>query len=238
MTVQRIAPPVALIVLWPKSVTAGSVAQQLVRRLSERRICSTWAVEEPSQAQMLRSLTVKAQPVELALMVTDRSNAIASIEGGLDRFAAAGEAVVAVHAGVELPRGSVERRLCQAGVRAVIRRTIRGESSTVRAMPFGLWEFGPHMSAPTSRRWLGLFGRATSGISELVDDSPALACIDLARASSMGSRGGRAVEQLVEQAAEASARNSARIVTIANLAAELSETTASRPQRSILRMAA
>lgn len=238
MSTQRTPPPVALIVLWPKSVAEGSGAEQLLGRLADRRLCSTWAVEEPSQAQSIRSTRLKMASIEVAMMVADGSSPVQSIERGLERFHAAGEAIAAVHVNAELPRGSVERRLCQAGVRAVVGPAIRGESSTVRALPFGLWAFGPHLIAPAARRWFGLFNRPTRNISQLTGSAPALACIDLARAGSMGARGWRAIEQFIEQAAEASARGSVRVVSITSIAAELSETTASRPQRSILRMAA
>jgi hypothetical protein len=238
MTAHRAVPPVALIVLWPNSVAEGPIVQQLVRRLSERRLSATWAVEEPTQVASLRSANHKGQPIDLALLIADASGLIEAIDRGLMRFRAAGEEITAVYVGAELPRGSAERRLRQAGVRAVVGRTIRGEASTVRALPFGLWEFGPHMSAPAPRRWLGLFGRATNDISNLDGTSPAVASIDLTRAASTDSRNWRTIEQLVDQAAEASTRGTARIETIARIAAELSETIAASPQRSILRMAA
>ena len=238
MTRPRTVPPVALIVLWPNSVAEGPIVQQLVRRLSERRISATWAVEEPTQVASLRSANHKGQPIDLALLIADASNPIESTDRGLTRFRAAGEEITAVKIGAELPRGSAERRLRQAGVCAIVGPPVRGESSTVTALPFGLWKFGPHISAPAPRRWFDLLGRATSSISKLVGAAPAVACIDLARAGSGGSRGWRTIEQLVEQAAEASARGSVRIETIASIAAELSETVTARPQRSILRMAA
>ncbi len=237
MSAQRTVPPVALIVVWPKSVADGSGAEQLVRRLAGRSLCSTWAVEEPSQVQLLRSASLKAS-IEVAAMVADGLSPVESIERAVDRFHAAGESIAAVHASAELPRGSVERRLCQAGVRAVVGPAIRGESSTVRALPFGLWRFGPHMIAPAARRWFGLFNRPPRTISELIGSAPALACIDLARAGSMGARGWRAIDQFIERAAEASARGSARVVCIADIAAELSKSACVRPQRSILRAAA
>lgn len=238
MTAHRTAPPVALIVLWPNIVAEGPAIQQLVRRLSERRVSATWAIEEPSQAAAVRSSNHRGQPIELALLIADVLNPIESLDRGLTRFRAAGEEISAVHSSVELPRGSVERRLRQAGVRAIVGPPIRGESSTVTTLPFGLWRFEPHISAPAPRRWFGLFGRATGEVSNLVGASPAVAVIDLACAGATGSRNWRAIELLVDQAAEASARGKARIETIATIAAELSETIVARPQRSILRMAA
>jgi hypothetical protein len=214
------------------------MVQQLVRRLSDRRLSATWAVEEPAQVASLRSANHRGQPIDLALLISDASSPIESIDRGLTRFRAAGEEITAIHVGAELPRGSAERRLRQAGVQAIVGPSVRGESSTITALPFGLWKFGPHISAPAPRCWFGLLGRPTGNISDLVGAAPAVACIDLARAGSVGSRGWRAIEQLVEQAAEASARGSVRIETIASIAAELSETVAARPQRSILRMAA
>ncbi len=238
MTRPRTVPPVALIVLWPNSLAEGPIVQQLVRRLSERRISATWAVEEPTQVASLRSANHWGKPIDLALLVIDSSSAIESIDRGLTRFRAAGEEITAVHVGAELPRGSAERRLRQAGVCAIVGPSVRGESSTVTALPFGLWKFGPHISAPATRRWFGLLGRATGNISNLVGASPAVASIDLAGAGSTGSSNWRAIEQLIDQAAEASTRGKARIETIATIAGELSETIAARPQRSILRMAA
>lgn len=238
MTRPRTVPPVALIVLWPNSMAEGPAVQQLVHKLSERRISATWAVEEPTQVASLRSANHKGQPIDLALLVADASGAIEAIDRGLTRFRAAGEEIASVHVGAELPRASAERRLRQAGVCAIVGPSVRGGSSTVTALPFGLWKFGPHISIPAPRRWFGLLGGATNSLSNLAGAAPAVATIDLARAGSTGSRNWRAIEQLIDQAAEASARGTARIETIATVAAELSETIAARPQRSILRMAA
>jgi hypothetical protein len=238
MTAHRTAPPFALVVQWPNIVAEGPAVQQLIRRLSERRVPATWAIEEPSQAAAVRASNLRGQPIELALLIADVLKPIEALDRGLTRFRVAGEEITAVQMGADLPRGSAERRLRQAGVRVIVGPPIRNESSTVTTLPFGLWKFEPHINAPAPRRWFGLFGRATGDVSHLAGGATAVAIIDLARAGAAGSRNWRAIEHLVDQAAEAAARGKARIETIATIAAELSETIATRPQRSILRMAA
>jgi hypothetical protein len=237
MPALRTAPPVALIVQWPNSV-AEPAAQHLARRLADCKLSATWAVEEPTQIASLRAANHTGRPIDLALLISGVGEVVEAIDRGLTRFRVAGEELASVSVAAELPRGVAERRLRQAGVRAVVGPSIRSERSIVTALPFGLWNFAPHIVAPTPRRWFGLFGRASGGISKLVGSTPALAAIDMARAGAPGSHGWSAIERLIDETAEASARGSVVLTSIADIAAELSDSTAARPQRSILKMAA
>jgi hypothetical protein len=237
MPAHRTAPSIALIVQWPNSV-AEPAAQHLARRLADCKLNATWAVEEPTQIAALRAANHTRRPIDLALLISGAGAVVEAIDRGLTRFRVAGEEIASVSVAAELPRGVAERRLRQAGVRAVVSPSIRSERSIVTALPFGLWNLAPHIAAPAPRRWFGLFGRASGDILKLVGTTPALAAIDMARAGAPGSRGWTAIDRLIEEVAESSARGIVTITSIADIAAELSDSTATRPQRSILKMAA
>ena len=236
ISVQRAVPAVSLVVLWPKKVAAGAVVEQLLERLSERRLSSTWAIEEPAQAAVLYS-SGTTQTIDLALSINSAADPVEEVERGLGRFSVAGKSVVAIQAGAALPRGSVERRLCQSGVRAVVGPSIRASASIIRPLPFGLWELAGHIKAPAPSR-LNLFGRRPRDLFPSADQSPSIASIDLGRVGSTASRAWQAVERLVDEAAEACAHGNSRNMSIAEIVAELSDSAAARPQRSILRLAA
>jgi hypothetical protein len=178
--------------------------------------------------------------IEAAVMVADSEPARAAdaVYDGLDRFDAAGLAAAAVHVGANLPRATVERRLRQSGVRAIIINNAAGKSTTIRPLPFGIWEFQPHLSAPKRRHWLSRIIGNARWLMDAEDASPSAAGIDLARVGSLNSRSWRDVEQLVDQTAKACRAGFARAATIADLAAELADHSAARPQRSILKTAA
>jgi hypothetical protein len=123
-------------------------------------------------------------------------------------------------------------------VRAIIVNNASGKSMTIRPLPFGVWEFQPHLSAPKRRGWLSGLIRNPRGIIDVEDASPLAASIDLMRVGAVNSRSWRDVKQFVDQTAEACHAGLARAATIADLAAELADHSAARPQRSILRIAA
>jgi hypothetical protein len=108
----------------------------------------------------------------------------------------------------------------------------------LRPLPFGVWEIQPHLNLPAKRRWFGLFSQKGRELNSPENAGPTVASIDLERVGRQGSRSWYAIERLIHQSAEASARGAARIITIDQLAEELSDTAATRPQRSILRAAA
>jgi hypothetical protein len=230
----RAVPSVSLVVSWPESVP-GTCAGQLAQRLAQAKVSSTWAVEEPAQAASLQLDSRRTVNAEVALMVSGAANVAEAIDRGLDKFERAGQEVVAVQVNRSISRGHIERRLCQSGVRAVIAAPRPGKSSIVRPLPFGVWEFGPHVTAPASR-WLPVLGRKGSDLTSI--ESTAVANIDMKKLAATSARGWSAVERLIDQAAEFSALGTTRIMTVAEVAAELSELTAARPQRSILRAAA
>ena len=178
--------------------------------------------------------------IEAAVMVANSETARAAdaVYEGLDRFDAAGLAAAAVHVAASLPRAAVERRLRQSGVRAIIINNAAGKSTSIRPLPFGVWEFQPHVSAPKRRRWLSGLIRHSRELLDAEDASPSAASIDLARVGSLNSRSWRDVQHLLDQTAEACRAGLARAATIADLAAELADHSAARPQRSILKIAA
>jgi hypothetical protein len=183
----------------------------------------------------MRRRSQRTADAELALMVSGAADMAETIGRDLAKFERAGQEVVAIQIDRSVGRGSIERRLCQSGVRAVIAASTSGKSSIVRPLPFGVWEFGPHVTAPASR-WLPILGHKASDLASI--ESTAVANIDLKKLIATNSRGWHSVERLIDQAAESSALGAMRIMTVAEVAAELSELTATRPQRSILRAAA
>jgi hypothetical protein len=230
----RAVPSVSLVVSWPGSVPE-TCAEQLAQRLRRARVRATWAVEDPAQAASIKRRSQRAADAELALMVSGPADVAEAIDRGLDKFERAGQEVVAIQIDRSPARGSIERRLRQSGVRAVIAASTSGKSSIVRPLPFGVWEFGPHVTAPASR-WLSVLGHKRSDLTAI--ESTAVANIDLKKLVATSARGWHSVERLIDQAAESSALGATRIMTVAEVAAELSELTATRPQRSILRAAA
>jgi hypothetical protein len=231
----RTVPSVSFVVSWPGSVP-GTCAQQLAQRLAQAQVSSTWAVEDPVQAAAIKLNSSTAANADMALMVSGVSSVAEAIDRGLARFEHAGQEIVAIQVDRSISRGSVERRLRQSGVRAVIGGPTRGKSPIVRSLPFGVWEFGPQVSAPSARRWLRILGNDVSDLC--LAESPAVANIDMKKLDSVSARGWNSVERLIDQAGEISALGTTRIMTIAEVAAELSEMNATRPQRSILRAAA
>jgi hypothetical protein len=238
--VDRPLPPISLVICWPKQIPAEPLPKQLLRQFSEGRLAATWAIEAPSQAYSLMARGTDGNLIEAAVMVaiTEPARAAEAVYEGLGRFDAAGLAAAAVQVGASLPRASVERRLRQSGVRAIIVNNAAGKSTCIRPLPFGVWEFQPHLSAPRRRRWLSGLMRNSRRFIDGEDASPLAAIIDLARVGSLNSRSWREVEELVDQTAEACHAGFARAATIADLAAEMADYSAARPQRSILKIAA
>jgi hypothetical protein len=178
----------------------------------------------------------QAADADLALMVPSTANVVDAVDRGLIKFQRAGQEVVAVQVGGPIPRGSIERRLCQAGVRAVIAAPTSARLPSARPLPFGVWAFGPQISAPTAGRLLPVLRRKTADFRSA--ESPAVASIDMKKLAGANAREWNSVERLIDQAAEISALGTTRIMTIAEVAAELSQAAVTSPQRSILRAAA
>jgi hypothetical protein len=151
-------------------------------------------------------------------------------------FAASGHDISGIEVTGNLPRGSFERQLCQAGVRAVICRPRKGKSSIARPLPFGIWEFTPHVALPVRRRWLSFASTHRSLQGE--HSQSALATIDLKRVATSETRAFQEIEQYIDCVAGLCAAGRMRNATIGELAAEYSQQAMGRPQRSILRVAA
>ena len=84
----RSAPPVCLVIRWPRSVAASSGPAQLLRRLVEDHLPATWGVEIREQSEMLDA--VPHQLIETALLLPKTSAATVSdaIADGIHRFSA------------------------------------------------------------------------------------------------------------------------------------------------------
>jgi hypothetical protein len=231
----RAVPSLSLVVSWPGDVS-GACAEQLAQRLAEARIGSTWAVEDPAQAASLKRYSQTAADFQWAFMVSQAGNIAEAVDRGLKIFERARQEVAAIQVDRGVGRGSIERRLRQSGVRVVIAAASRGRSTILRPLPFGVWEFSPQLTAPGARRWLPSRTRQKAYL--LSGNSHAIASIDLAKLAAARSRGWQSIERLIDQAAAAAGHGTARLMQIAEVVAELSALTATRPQRSILRAAA
>lgn len=235
---ERSLPPVAIVVRWPQSA-AAAVAQQLHQCLIDGGLAATWAMESPQQAAMLTRRTTTTPATESAVLVASsgRDGLSEAISASIAVFQVAGMAVETVQISGKLPRDGFARRLCQAGIRSVVGSAIAGKSTVAGALPFGVWQFSPHLSAPSKRRWFQVFTRAKADVFVHPATPLAVAAIDLGAVDSTNCRAWREVEELLEQLCEAQDSGEARVTTIAQVAAELSEAAAPRPQRSILRAA-
>lgn len=233
-----IVPPVSLVIRWPDGIQAEGIPKLLARRLMEFHVAATWAIEEPRQVSALTACIGKPHAPEAALLIDGASDAGLgeTLARGLARFDTAGVPVGALAIQGELKRGVLERTLCQAGIRAIVGGAAKAKATGVRSLPFGITEFRPHIEGPASQRFLP-FGGISRRLNPETLASPAVISIELSRAAATA-RSLRTVETLIEQAAEAVDDGAVRAVTISQLTTELSRQAASRPQRSILRVAA
>jgi hypothetical protein len=229
--------PVSLVIRWPENV-AADVPKQLARRLAAGRIGATWAVEQSQQLAALASAVGHRDVIDAALMIRESLGALgAKLEGVLRTLKAISDSMSVVAISGAMRRGECERALCQAGIRAVVGAAEKAKATGIRSLPFGIVELTPHIEAPAIRRWLPL-GGISRRFQSLELSSPAVINIDLSRVEPDRARSWRAIEQVIDQAADAAQSGAARVITISQLTAELSRKSASRPQRSILRTAA
>ncbi|RIK79409.1 MAG: hypothetical protein DCC67_10575 [Planctomycetota bacterium] len=235
---ERPLPPVAIVVRWPRSAPAA-VAEQMHQCLTDGGLAATWAMESPEQAALLECRGGRAPEMEAAILAVSAGGdgLNEAIGASIDVFQAAGMAVETIQVSGKLPRDSFARRLCQAGIRAVVGSAITAKTTVAGALPFGVWQFSPHWAAPARRRWFQFFSRRNPALLENSSTSLAVAAIDLGAVDSIHGRAWRQVEELLEQLCEAQDTGIARIATVAQLAAELTAAATSRPQRSILRAA-
>lgn len=230
----RSAPPVCLVIRWPQGVLPSSGPAALLRRLVEARLPATWAVESAEHAKLLAAAGGSLSETALLLSQQEASTAVDAIADGLHRFGVAGYEVTTLCADAELPRGQVERQLAQFGVRAIVSPSASGAAA--RPLPFGLWQVAPQATLPARRRWFRRSGGVPQGFFSGAA-GPAVAAIDLGAIGSPDSRGWRELEQAIVEATAANDLGTVRVVTIADLTAELTRQTGAKPQRSILRAA-
>jgi hypothetical protein len=242
-------PQLSLVVKWPHHAAVAPAAQLLIKLLAEKRISATWAIEQPAQAERLRAglrgradaaLLINPATAALAAKPGDSADFTYEIHRSLDALRGADVDVSAVQIPRELTRGVHERRLRELGVRAVI-CGVAGKGSGLgapRALPFGMWQLSPQVSVPVIASWRRFFGRKQRVQLTPVDGAPLVADIDLARVGSPASRSWQAVDRLLREAVEFGQRGVVAVVSVAELAAGLSQASAARPQRSILRAAA
>lgn len=235
----RLAPPVAMVVRWPQSASAA-VVKQLEQCVIDGGLAATWAMETPVQAQGIRLPAKANSQTEIAMLTTASRTSdtlCEAVMAGIAEFESAGLSVETLQIAGKLPRDNFSRRLCQVGIRAVVGSGIAGGSSAVTALPFGIWQYSPHLTAPKKRRWFQLFSRRQAEIFETASTRLAVAAVDLGMVPSTSGRAWRAVEALLEQLCEAQDAGAARITTVAQVTAEFTDAASPRPQRSILRAA-
>jgi hypothetical protein len=120
------------------------------------------------------------------------------------------------------------------GIRGVVISS--QDAAAPHALPFGVWSFSPHAALPRRRRWFDwLRGRQATLGSHL--PGPAVVTVDLSRAGETGSRTDREIAAALDDVAAAHRDGAIVLTTLGELTARLSEASAPRPQRSILRAA-
>jgi hypothetical protein len=237
-SVDRTVPPVSIVIGWPQSIPAAPLPQAVFRKLEEVGIVATWAIETPGQAKSLLARAGKFGEIDAAMRMADNDGAemAASLERGLETFRAANQSVAAIEISGSLKRGQTERHLCQLGIRSVIGGVKKSRSTVIRSLPFGICEFTPNLQIPAKRR-LWPFWSRRQAYHPPADASPTVVSIDLGHIGSIHESPWRQAERVIGHAAEAHESGLARVVSVSQLAAELSRPSSSRPQRSILRAA-
>lgn len=240
-------PHVALVVKCGNTAAFEGVAQELVRRMVQRRLVATWAIEAPGQAKSLAAWTRTIGAYDLALLCQPEANPgrakvasdgfSQSLGRRVSSFLAAGIEVRTIHLAAAEPRIDCHRALHAMGIRAVVVEGAK-KFQAVRALPFGLWQFAPQIIVPAVNRWLRWLGRSSRKAIDGVQPGVNLASIDLARLDARGALGWREADRLLQQLEEARRQGALDVTTVTAVANQLAETSAARPQRSILRAAA
>jgi hypothetical protein len=133
-----------------------------------------------------------------------------------------------------LTTGSWPRQLRALGVRGVVVAT-QGPAAA-RALPFGVWHYTPHAALPRPRGWFSWLRRRHDLVASHIP-GPAIIAFDAQRMATPGSRAWNEGAAALDEAASFHRDGAIQLTTLGELTAQLSEASAPRPQRSILRAA-
>jgi hypothetical protein len=242
MKIHSPARPAAIVITWSHNAAPAAV-REVVRRIVGLGIPTTWALQQASQVESLAGWGLSRQRLDVALAAEVlESNGARTADDGVVRELARqlgllrdhGSEVSTIQATPALATGVWPRLLRGLGVHGLM--VASHGPAAPHALPFGVWHFAPHAALPRQRRWLSWLRRRPALIASHVR-GPAVIAVDLARMAAPGSRGWREAEQALDEAAAAHHEETIALATLSTLTARLSEASAPRPQRSILRAA-
>lgn len=232
----------ALVVKWPHQVPLVA-AREFCRRLIDLKLAATWSLDQASQVEALASWGAVRCGAEAALLLDGASGAANEHSAAqecarrLVLLRATGMDVTMVHASRPIDEGTWPRTLRALGILGVV-ADAAGADHHARALPFGVWQFAPAAEAPSPPRWFGWMRRRRPVLAGAGRQNSAIVTIDLARAGLPGSRPWCDAELAIADMRQAVTAGEASLETLGQMAARLGQTSAPRPQRSILRAAA
>jgi hypothetical protein len=214
------------------------LASRLARQLAEGGFSATWSIEDAAQFRAIESWSKPRITPDVALLAKDAvggapaENFAARLEGHF----AAGMNVRSMHIPGSAARTMNHRALFAAGIRSIV--VDQPVTGGARALPFGLRQFSPRLVVPRGGWFAGWFGGGPRQFIAAATGGMLLAGIDLVRLRSKAARGWRAVEQIIRELDDARAEGVIGVATLSEAVRQLAESSAVRPQRSILRAAA
>src|SRR5262245_12192071 len=159
MKPSRTAPQAAIVIKWPQTAAAG-VARLAAKSLAAGGLPATWAIDQASQLESLRSWGALPRHADAAMLACcgiladAAASEIAVREMGrrLDLLRDKGLGVDVVHAGAKGVGEHWPRALRALGLHGIV---VDGndELAAPRALPFGVWRFSPHTTIPRRRSW-------------------------------------------------------------------------------------
>jgi len=242
MKIHQAARPAAIVISWSHNAAQPAV-REVARRVTGLGVPATWALEQASQVGLLAGWGVSRSALDVALLAdaVDSDPARPADESGarelarrLDVLRDSGSEVSVLRGAPELATGAWPRILRALGIRGIV---VASEGAAApHALPFGVWHYAPHATLPRPRRWFSWLRRRPALIAPHIS-GPAVVALDIARMGAAGSRAWKEGDQALAEAAAAHRDGAIALTTLGDLTSRLSEASAPRPQRSILRAA-
>lgn len=233
-----IVPSVALVINTTSHEGVANPANldAVVSMLRKTAVPTTWIVGDAPQAKLLAS---KVDSCEIATTVAARSpqrlrTELANLQASVQ--AVNGQQVTTVVGDPQQLR-SRAALLANLGVAAIVSApSSAAPTQAARQLPCGLWQLQPSVSLPRpSGRW-SLLPRRRPSLAQLVGERRlGVAALDLSLASP---RDLRHFATLLDEIGQASRSQKLKVSTVSEIAAQLTQQSEVKPQRSILRRAA
>jgi hypothetical protein len=242
MKIHQTARPAAVVISWSRTAALATV-RDVARRVAAAAAPATWAIEQASQIESLAGWGLSRRALDVALIAggADATSALAvddavarELARRLDVLRDSGSDVSVLQASLALATGAWPRLLRALGIRGML--VAAQNAAAPHALPFGVWSFSPHSTLPRRRRWIDWL-RGRQPLFNPYIPGPAIVTIDLARAGETGSRTEREIASALDEVAAAHRDGTVALTTLGELTGRLSEASAPRPQRSILRAA-